>query len=338
MRRKVTSIIIILLLLSLTILILIYSRDVIKTVNFSFNIWTRNLIPAIFPFFIISDLLINYGAVEVVSELCKKSMNRLFNLSGSASFILFMSMVSGFPSAAKYTKELYDKKLITKIEAEQVLTFTHFSNPLFIIGTIGIIYLNNLKIGVYILLCHYLTNFIVALLFRNYNKVPIRETKPNLGKVIDDIHQKRINSQKTFSGILANSIINSFYTLILIFGTITFFLIITTILNNILQLNSYHQTILNGIFEMTQGLKYTSELSIPLVYKATLATFFISFGGLSVHIQTLGILSNTKIKYYPFLIARIIHGGIASLLIYLILGYTKSFYIDSIILQSFGIS
>ena len=48
--------------------------------------------------------------------------------------------------------------------------------------------------------------------------------------------------------------------------------------------------------------------------KAVLATIFISFGGLSVHIQTISIISNTKIKYYPYLIARILHASIASLL------------------------
>lgn len=319
MKQKLISIIIIILLLNFTLLTLVYSKDIIKTINFSFLIWTKNLIPALFPFFIMADLLTNYGAVELISELFKKSMNKLFNLSGSASFILFMSMISGFPSASKYTKELYEKKLITKTEAEQVLTFTHFSNPLFIIGTIGLIYLRNYRVGILILLVHYGTNFIIALIFKNYNKLKVKEERSNFRKILNDIHKKRINNHKPFALILSNSIINSFNTLILIFGTITFFLMITTILDNIIQISAYNRAIFNGIFEMTQGLKYTSELNIPLVYKATLSTFFISFGGLSVHIQTLSILSSTKIKYYPFLIARIIHGAIASLIIYLIL-------------------
>jgi sporulation integral membrane protein YlbJ len=319
MKQKLISVIIIILLLNFTFFTLVYSKDIIKTINFSFLIWTKNLIPSLFPFFIIADLLTNYGVVELISEFSKKFMNKLFNLSGNASFILFMSMISGFPSASKYTKELFEKGLISKMEAEQILTFTHFSNPLFIIGTIGLIYLKNYRVGVLILLVHYGTNFIIALLFRNYNKLKIKENSSKFSKILNNIHQKRINNHKTFAVILSTSIINSFNTLILIFGTITFFLMITTIIDNIVQIDSYNRAIFNGIFEMTQGLKYTSELDIPLVYKATLSTFFISFGGLSVHLQTLSILSSTKIKYHPFLIARIIHGSIASLIIYLIL-------------------
>lgn len=335
MKQKLISIIIIILLLNFTLFTLVYSKDIIKTINFSFLIWTKNLIPSLFPFFIIADLLTNYGIVELISELSKKAMNKLFNLSGNSSFILFMSMVSGFPSASKYTKELYEKGLISKTEAEQVLTFTHFSNPLFIIGTIGLIYLKNYRVGILILLVHYSTNFIIALLFKNYNKVRIKETSTSFRNILRNIHRKRITNNKTFAVILSNSIINSFNTLVLIFGTITFFLMITTILDNIIQIDAYNRAIFNGIFEMTQGLKYTSELDIPLVYKATLSIFFISFGGISVHIQTLSILSSTKIKYYPFLIARIIHGALSSLIIYLILFYSKSYFINIVILKHF---
>ena len=52
---------------------------------------------------------------------------------------------------------------------------------------------------------------------------------------------------------------------------------------------------------MTQGLKYISVLNIPLKFKATLSTMILSFGGLSVHMQIIGILSDTDIEYLPCL-------------------------------------
>ena len=99
------------------------------------------------------------------------------------------------------------------------------------------------------------------------------------------------------------------------------FLIITTIINQNLSLTLYNQSILNGILEMTQGLKYVSLLSIPLKNKAVLSVMFISFGGLSVHMQTIGLISDTKIKYLPFFIARILHASISGLLLYLSFDY-----------------
>lgn len=107
-------------------------------------------------------------------------------------------------------------------------------------------------------------------------------------------------------------------TLLLILGVITFFLIITQVIDNNLNINTYYQAILNGFFEMTQGLKYISLLEIPLKLKSTLSTMIISFGGLSVHMQVISILSDTNIKYLPFLVGRIIQALIASFLVYIL--------------------
>lgn len=43
-----------------------------------------------------------------------------------------------FPSNAKYTKELYLEGSINEHEASKILMFTHFSNPLFLLGTLFI--------------------------------------------------------------------------------------------------------------------------------------------------------------------------------------------------------
>ena len=96
------------------------------------------------------------------------------------------------------------------------------------------------------------------------------------------------------------------------------FLIVTTIIDNTLNLNTYYQSILNGFIEMTQGLKYVSQLAIPLKLKSIITVMILSFGGLSVHMQVISILSDTKIKYLPFFTARILHSAIAGILIYLL--------------------
>ena len=70
---------------------------------------------------------------------------------------------------------------------------------------------------------------------------------------------------------------------------------------------------------MTQGCFFVSKLTIPISLKASLMTFLISFGGFSIHMQVFSILSDYKIKYKDYFLARTIHGIIASSLIYFIL-------------------
>lgn len=316
MRKNIISILIMVVLIFITFQILISSTDILKTVAFSFNIWKTSIFPSLFPFFVISEILINYGFIEFIGELFKPIMYKLFKTKGESAYVFIMGMISGFPSSAKYVRELHIKGILTENEATKIMTFTHFSNPLFILGTISIVFLNNKETGLIILLSHYISNIFIGIIFRNLYPSKEENLKFSLKKAIHLMTKKRTNNKKSFGAIISDALSNTINTLLLILGTITLFLIITTIIDNNISLNPYYQAILNGIIEMTQGLKYISILELPLKIKAIIGTMFISFGGISVHMQIISILSDTKIKYFPFLIARILHALISGLLIY----------------------
>jgi hypothetical protein len=158
-------------------------------------------------------------------------------------------------------------------------------------------------------------------MFRNYYISKKDTTKVSLKKAFDIMHTKRLASGKSIGLMISNALMNAVNTLLLILGVITMFLIITTIIDQNITLSAYNQTILNGTLEMTQGLKYVSLLPIPLKNKALLSAMFISFGGFSVHMQTISMISDSKIKYMPFLIARILHASISGLLVYFLFDY-----------------
>lgn len=316
MRKKCVSIGIMVLLLFIGFEILTSSKYILASVSFSFGIWKDNIFPSLFPFFVLSEILVQYGFVEFVGEICKKFMNKFFRINSNCAFIFIMGIISGFPSSAKYTKELYEQGLITEKEASKVLTFTHFSNPLFILGTVSLLFLNNKEVGLLILFVHYITNIIIGLLFRNYNPSPDENTKVSLKVAIDKMHNRRIHNPKGFGQIITDALNHTISTLLLILGTITMFLVLTTIIDQNINLNSFHQGILNGLVEMTQGLKYISLLHIPLQLKSALCAMILSFGGFSVHMQMMSILSDTNIRYLPFLLARILHAVLASTMVY----------------------
>lgn len=318
MKTKITSLLIILLLVITTLLFLTFSSEVIEAVSFSISIWKDNLIPSLFPFFIISELLINYGFIDLLGEALKGFMNKVFHLPGESSFIIIGSLLSGFPSSSKYISELLNNNKIDTTDAEYLLKFNHFSNPLFVIGTIGTLLLNNQNIGILILFVHIASNFIIAFIYRPKMNNLKRE-KSSIMNGINKMHKKRISNNYSFVEILTNSIFKTFKTLLLLLGVITIFLIIGTIIKKILPLNDFSYSLISGILEMTGGIRNISLLDIPLHIKASIITFFISFGGFSIHMQVMSILSNTNIKYIPYFISRLLHGFISSSIIYLVL-------------------
>ncbi len=80
------------------------------------------------------------------------------------SFFL-MSMISGFPSGAKYIVKDYEAGHINKEEANHLLVFTHFANPLFVLGTCGLL-LNNKGLAHKIFIIQLLSNIILGILIR----------------------------------------------------------------------------------------------------------------------------------------------------------------------------
>ena len=315
MKKILSNVLLLLIMILISVEVLIESADVLESVKFSFNIWENSIFPSLFPFFVIGNILIDLGFPKLLGTLLKDVMYKLFKINGTGAFIIILSILSGFPSSAKYTKELYLNGEINDKEATKLLTFTHFSNPLFILGTLSITFLNNKEIGMCILISHYIGNLFIGLIFRNYYISKKDTTKVSLKNAIISMNSSR--TDKSFGQMLSNAITSSISTLLLILGTVTIFLVLTTLINNNLSVSLYYKSIINGIFEMTQGLKYLSMLKIPLYKQALISVFFISFGGLSVHMQVLSIISDTKIKYFPYIISRILHASISTIIFFI---------------------
>lgn len=308
MNKKKIQVVMILLLLSILVYLILAPSNVIESVNFSISIWKDNLFPTLFPFFVVSNLLMQYGFIDIIGKLLECPMNHLFHLPKDSGFVLAVSLFSGFPSGSKYTSDLVKNKKITPEEGARLLTFTHYSNPLFITGMIGNILLNNKMFAYIILIAHISGGLITGYLY-NYAFPFVGEEKE---------YKKEKTVLKPFGELLQTCIFSSLNTMFLLLGIVTIFLILNSFLQSMLNLSSLPQAILAGILEMTQGVKLISALEISELLKVIIITMILSFGGFSVHMQVLGIISDAKIKYKPFLLARVLHailsGGFAFIL------------------------
>lgn len=310
MNKKYLSLLISLITCTFIFEFLIHSELLISSFYQSISLWFYNLLPNIFIFFTLTDILNNYHFPFFIEKIFGNIIHKIYKLPSSCSYAIFMSMTTGFPGNSKLIKELLDNEEINEYEGTRLLTMTHFSNPLFVIYTIGINFFHNKKIGIIILIAHFITNFFIGYLFRNIFNV--KETKPL-------IHYK---DSIPFMTMLKKSIDNTISILLNVLGIIIFFGILTTTINHYLNLNPFTNALLNGFLEITKGLKQLNNLSLDIIKKATISTFFISFGGLSVHMQIMSILNKNHINYAIYFIARILHASISSIIVYIILIYS----------------
>jgi len=289
---------------TLIFLILYNSHEIMKSINFSFSLCINNLFPSLIPFMLLSNILINYNFINDLSEMFKNITTNFFKVNKNCSFAIIMSIISGSPSNAKYLKDLSDNNLIDNNDIQKCLNFCHFTNPVFIIGTIGYTFLNNKKMGLIILISHFISSFIIGLLNKKSKNIKTKDIN--------------INNNNNFISILKYSITNTIDTLFLILGIITTCIIITTIINNIFYINDDYKFIY-GAIEITQGLKYLTLSNLNINIKAIISSFLVSFGGICVHVQVFSILNNKKIRYLPYFISRLIHGILSSILTLLLI-------------------
>ena len=272
MKKNNKNLILSLILISLLALYLMNSSLTVNNVLAYTELFFKKLFPVTFVVFIFSSLLVDCGFIELITTT--------LHLNGSVFYVTAMSLLSGFPSGAKYTTDLLKKELISDTQANYLIKFTHFPNPLFVLGAVDSLFINK-KMPLLMLISLISSNMIIAILSNNKEKHIINHTKK---EVLD------------FSSSLSGAIISAARVLVNIYGISLFFYLISVIINNYLSLSLFNYVLINGFFDLTKGVFSTSLIS----------NLFISLGSLSIHMQIRSIIANTNIKYKNFLIARFI--------------------------------
>lgn len=266
----------------------------------SVNLFLNKVFVSLFPMFIINDILINLNVPYYFYKLFNTSFKRAFKTSGIASYIFLMSLISGTPSGSYMLKNLVATNKITEEEASHYLYFTYFSNPLFLSLILNSMF--SLNTTIKIILIHYSSNIIIALLVRKY--------APKIREINIDY-----NNHISLGNVLIKSISTSINTLLMILGTITFYMLLSFLILKLLPLTGIFKVLISGLLEITNGLNLLSTLILNSKIKELIAVFIISFGGISIHTQVKSILEDTNIKYYNFLKGRLMQTIISVILV-----------------------
>lgn len=270
--KKTLNTIIILVNLLLLFLYLLNSEFIIKSFLDYTNIFITKLAPFTFLNILLISILIDYNLLDMLP------------IKNSNLYVFFLSLLSGFPSGAIFTKEIFDNNLIDYNTGNSILTYSHFPNLLFMFGTVNLI-INNSIICIKIFISIVLSNFILYLFSKK------------------NIYKNNNFNYNSFSNILTKNIIKCFRNIILIYGISIFFYLISCIIFKYISFNTYSYVFISGIFDLLKGVFTISLINNDIKYFFIL--FFISFGGISIHMQVKSIISN-KLSYKYFFVGRII--------------------------------
>lgn len=336
LRSKIKTIILAFLAIFLTIALISHPKEALKASIKGLHTWWEIVFPSLLPFFIIAELLIGFGVVKFVGVLLEPFMKPIFRVPGVGGFVLAMGMATGNPAGAKFTVRLRNDGQISQIEAERLVAFTSCANPLFIFGAVAVGFFHDPKLGIIFAISHYVGNIFVGFIMRFYGQKRNETRNPKKRSIFSiknafyAMHETRLRDQRPFGTLLGDAVTSSIQTLLMIGGFIILFSVINTLLTimnftdflaiflkiffMILTLpESFSTPFISGLFEMTIGSQMISEVTnVNLLEQALVVSFLLAFGGFSIQAQVASLLSQSDIRFPPFLFARLLHGLLAS--------------------------
>ncbi|WP_144932410.1 sporulation integral membrane protein YlbJ [Paenibacillus sp. 32O-W] len=324
---------------AIAFLLLAYPAPTLEAAVRGVSIWWDILFPALFPFFLISEMMLGFGLVHFFGALLDPMMRPLFRVPGIGGFVMAMGFASGYPVGARLTAQLWEQKLVNREEGERLVAFTTTSDPVFLIGAVSVGFFHNAKLAVLLAAAHYGSAVLVGLIMRFHgpNKPDSHAGDKSSGSIfvraLREMHNARLKDGRPFGTMLRQAVESSLRMIFVIGGLVVFFSAIMEVLRHSHALDLFYASVqsifqwltippvlsdslVNGFFEVTLGAKAAGEAGaqIPLLFKTILASFVLAWGGLSVHGQIVSLLHTTNIRYTPFLTARLLHGLLASLM------------------------
>ncbi len=308
------------------------------------NLVVKTIIPTIFPFSVICNLLISYDGVGLYSKILGPILCKPLKLSKSSSFPIVASFLSGYPLGCKYCCDLYSLGYIDKREFERLLNIASNASPMFIIGSIGATMLGDVKLGFILLISNYLSPIIVGILTMRHSKIsstskelPKNNTNTNFGSALKSALDNGINTTLQ---------VGAFVVLIsIIISIIKNNAYISIAFNNIEAFLNLPKYSIYGLFlgsvEFTNGCKLITTLPLTLPFKLAIISFICSFSGLSVIAQISSFIYKYDISIAKYSFIKFIQGIISFGITFIIssvfsLQYTA--YTSSATIDNYNIS
>lgn len=335
-----------------TICLVVFSSSNLTATKNGLTLWATCVVPSLFPFFVITNLLSHTKVVSVIGKLLDKFMRPLFNVPGIGGFAFVMGLISGYPVGAKIVADFREKGLVTQDEGERLLAFTNNSGPLFILSSVGIALFGDAKTGLLLLGTHILACITVGIILARFSK---RNRFENSYDTIKNKFERKNDSQscnsenitfKNLGEVLTSSINSSISTILMIGGFVVIFSVIISILNqtnildnlstslypilNFLNIDlEFAKPLLSGILELTNGVNLVANIPTKLISQnIVLSAFLLGFGGFSVLLQVYSIVSKTDLSMKKYLVGKFLQGIIAGIYTFLALKFLPFLNLD----------
>lgn len=302
---------------TLCLLLVLFATPAMQAAQTALSLWWNTLLPTLFPFFACATLMERTGALHILANAFYPLSRRL-RISHYALPVLLLGGMTGYPSGARLCGMLQQADCLSEQETERLATVCNLCSPMFLVGAVASGMFSDLRLFLPLAAGHYAGALLIAVAL--HLLFPVRPTKPCAPRKAEGapLHLA-----------LPQTIANGMGDMLKVGGTVVFFLVLAELLTQVgvfrllsapidrlLHASSGSVSpglgILLGLLEMTGGCHLVAQAGLPLRSAATICSFLISFGGLSVFVQAMAFVQFRK--PWRYLGIKLAHGGLAALI------------------------
>lgn len=270
-------------------------------------LWATNVLPSLFPFMVITLLLIKLGAAQFAAKPFKR-LSRKLKLPNVSVPLFLMSVFSGYPAGSRILYEYCESGLIDRSEAKKLAPLLSTCGPLFALGTVGARAFGGGGAGAKLLSACLISVVTTSLIYcllsgRGETRTPLKKLPPNGG---DALYSSFYNG--VTACLVAGGFICFFYTLSQVIADFNIIKPLAVILAPLFG-GEAANGLCQGLCEATGGCfavaKAGGFFALPL------AGFLLTFGGASILSQQLCYLTKCGIKPAFFVGFKFLQGVLA---------------------------
>ena len=284
-------------LLGVMALLLVRSAVAGEAVRRGLTLCARSIIPALFPYFVVSGLFTSLGVAEGVGRRLAPVTEHLFGVGGAGASALFLGLLGGYPVGGRTAGQLYRAGRLEKDEAQRLLAFCNNAGPSFILGVVGLGCFQSLRAGVLLYVIHALSAVLVGVLQKKKGRP--RRSAPRPLSPPEKILPAFIRSVQDSAGAMVR-----------ICGFVVFALVVQALLAELTGIT--HPAAL-GFIELTGGVVRLGSSPSDFVWAAAL----LGWGGLSVHGQTAAVLAGTGLRMDRYFLGKLLQAAVSAVLAYM---------------------
>ncbi len=310
-----------LLLLPLLFSLVLWPQAALAAARDGWQLCTATLIPSLFPFFVLTTLLIRLGLPQLLGSVLAPISRPLLGISGPGASVFLLGLLGGYPVGARSAAALYASGQCSRQEGEHLLAFCNLCGPSFLLGVVGAGVFQSTAVGLALYAAHIAAALAVGLLFRLF----LHRKKPEPSAVMP-----KAAPVPSLSNAFLEAVRSSFMSCLSVCAFVLFFQVVLRMLSvsGLLSLLArgtafllsplgvtprWALSFLAGLLEVTSGVTSLSAGSLPC--RIVTAAFLLGWGGLSVHAQALSVVASSGLSLRPYFIGKLLHASLSALFI-----------------------